>query len=174
MAPNDALSRAQDTELVVVGIGQDYPIDIALADVDPSRPEGDQTVDRSVLITVGGRSNVEVDSVLPGLLIRDRQENDSKSGAIRRHHPTSSLVASSVSQSSAWAQKRARPSGSFASKQSAPIRDVMSLWRPAAEYPGRGTCDSWPDRETSPGQGAKHIEMPVIKGQYGFGPMPIS
>lgn len=40
-AGQNALSGAQHTELVAVGIGHDHPIDIALADVDSSRPESE-------------------------------------------------------------------------------------------------------------------------------------
>ena len=40
---NRARQRAQDTELVVIGVGHDHPIDLALADVDSSRPERDET-----------------------------------------------------------------------------------------------------------------------------------
>jgi hypothetical protein len=32
----------QHTELMAIGIGHDYPADLALADVDASRPEGDR------------------------------------------------------------------------------------------------------------------------------------
>ena len=38
-----ALSRGQQAELMVIGIGHDHPADLALADVDASRPEGDET-----------------------------------------------------------------------------------------------------------------------------------
>ncbi len=62
-----ALSGGQHTELVAVGIGHDHPADVALADVDASRSEGDETVDLRLLVTVGRRSEVEVQPVLPGL-----------------------------------------------------------------------------------------------------------
>ena len=55
------------TELIAIGIGHDDPADFALASVDPVRPEGDETLDLRLLITVGGRGNVEVQPVLPGL-----------------------------------------------------------------------------------------------------------
>jgi len=47
---------------VAIGIGHDLPADLALADVDASRPEEDETVDR-LLITVDGRSEVEMQPV---------------------------------------------------------------------------------------------------------------
>jgi hypothetical protein len=39
---------------MAVGIGHDHPVDLALADVDASRPEGDEAVDLRLLITVDG------------------------------------------------------------------------------------------------------------------------
>src|SRR5438093_10361768 len=57
----------QHTELVAIGIGHDHPADLALADVDASRPEGDEPVDLLVLVTVDGWSEVEMQPVLPGL-----------------------------------------------------------------------------------------------------------
>ena len=56
---------AEHTKLVAIGIGHDHPIDIALADVDPSRPKGDQMGYLRSLITVVGRSDVEMKPVLP-------------------------------------------------------------------------------------------------------------
>src|SRR5258707_5572365 len=61
------LSRGQHTELMAIGIGHDHPADLTLADVDASRPEGDETVDLRLLITVDGWSEVEMQPVLPGL-----------------------------------------------------------------------------------------------------------
>src|SRR5262245_16006954 len=61
------LARSQHAELVAVGIGQDDPADVALADVDPLRPERDETFDLGLLITVGGWGEVEVPPVLAGL-----------------------------------------------------------------------------------------------------------
>ena len=52
---------------MAIGIGHDHPADLALADVDASRPEGDETVDLRLLITVDGWSEVEMQPVLPGL-----------------------------------------------------------------------------------------------------------
>src|SRR3712207_5655074 len=62
-----ALSRGQHAELVAIGIDQHHPADLALADVDPSRPEGDQTVDLRLLIPGDRWSEVEVQPVLPRL-----------------------------------------------------------------------------------------------------------
>src|SRR6266513_2488084 len=62
-----ALSGGQHTELMAIGIGHDHPADLALADVDASRPEGDETIDLPVLITADGWSEVEMQPVLPGL-----------------------------------------------------------------------------------------------------------
>ncbi len=45
---------------MAIGIGHDHPADLALADVDASRPERDETVDLRLLITVDGRSDVEM------------------------------------------------------------------------------------------------------------------
>jgi hypothetical protein len=47
-----ALSGRQHTELIAIGICHHHPADIALADVDSSRPEGEETVDFRWLITV--------------------------------------------------------------------------------------------------------------------------
>src|SRR5260370_42189628 len=52
---------------MVIGIGHHHPAGLALADVDASRPEGDETFDLRLLITVGGWSEVEMQPVLPGL-----------------------------------------------------------------------------------------------------------
>jgi len=54
----------QHTELIAIGVGHHHPPDLALADVDASRPEGDETVDLRLLITVDGWSEVEVQPVL--------------------------------------------------------------------------------------------------------------
>src|SRR5438270_10167365 len=78
------LEGAQHTELVAIGIGHDHPIDIALADVDPSRPKGDQTVDRRSLITAVGGGDVEMKPVLPGLRHERRTTpGDERTGAVR-------------------------------------------------------------------------------------------
>src|SRR5271166_6213392 len=52
---------------MAIGIGHDHPADLALADVDTRRPEGGQTVDLRLLITVDGWSEVEMQPVLSGL-----------------------------------------------------------------------------------------------------------
>ena len=65
----------QHTELVAVGIGQHHrarpavhpAVHPALADVDPSRPEGEETVDLRLPIAVDRRSEVEMHPVLPRL-----------------------------------------------------------------------------------------------------------
>jgi hypothetical protein len=44
------------TKLVVIGIGHDHPIDIALAGVDASRPKGDEAIYFRTLIEVVGRT----------------------------------------------------------------------------------------------------------------------
>jgi hypothetical protein len=54
------LSRGQDAELVAVWVGHDHPADVALADVDASRPEGDEPVDFRLLVAADGWSDVEV------------------------------------------------------------------------------------------------------------------
>jgi hypothetical protein len=58
------LSGRQHAELVAVGIGQDHPADRTLADVDASRPEGEQTIDLRSLITVDSWDEVEMQPVL--------------------------------------------------------------------------------------------------------------
>jgi divalent metal cation (Fe/Co/Zn/Cd) transporter len=78
------LSRCQDTELMAIGIGHDHPADLALADVDASCPEGDETVDLCLLITVGGRSKVEMQSSLPGLRHQPRTVPGDLRAAMRR------------------------------------------------------------------------------------------
>src|SRR6266702_4866843 len=60
-APSTVLSRGQHTELVAVGIGHHHPGHLALADVDASRIQGQETVDLRLLITVVG------EKVLTGL-----------------------------------------------------------------------------------------------------------
>jgi hypothetical protein len=59
------LSRGQQAKPTAIGIGHDHPADLVLADVDTSRPEGDQTVNFFLLVAVGGRSEVEMQPVLP-------------------------------------------------------------------------------------------------------------
>src|SRR5919199_6298683 len=66
-AAQNALAGAQHTELVVIGIGHDHPIDLALADVDSSRPKRNEAVYLRSLINVVGRSDVEMQPVLPDL-----------------------------------------------------------------------------------------------------------
>jgi S-adenosylmethionine-dependent methyltransferase len=60
------LSGGQHTELIAIGIGHGRPADLTVADVDASRPDGDETVDLRLLITVNGWSQVEVQPVPPG------------------------------------------------------------------------------------------------------------
>jgi hypothetical protein len=62
----------QHTELIAIGIGHHHPADLALADVDSSRPERDETVDLRLLITVSRWSEVEMQPVLPGLRLQWR------------------------------------------------------------------------------------------------------
>jgi hypothetical protein len=45
---------------MAIGIGHDLPSDLAVADVDASSPEGDETVDLRLLTTVEGRREVEM------------------------------------------------------------------------------------------------------------------
>src|SRR5258707_13241025 len=81
-----ALSRGQHTELMAIGIGHDHPADLTLADVDASRPEGDETVDLRLLITVDGWSEVEMQPVLPGLRHQWRTAPGDLRTAPRRAH----------------------------------------------------------------------------------------
>ena len=46
------LSGTEYAELVVVGVGHDYPVDVALADVDPGRSEFNEAIDLGSLIDV--------------------------------------------------------------------------------------------------------------------------
>src|SRR5439155_24908508 len=79
-----ALAGAQYTEFVVIGIGHDHPIDLALADVDSSRPKRNEAVDFRSLINVAGRSDVEMEPVLPDLRGKRRTPGDERTGAVRR------------------------------------------------------------------------------------------
>src|SRR5260221_124153 len=79
-----ALSRGQHTELMAVGIGHDRPADLALADVDASCPEGDETVDLRLLITADGWSEIEMQPVLPGLRHQRRTAPGDLRAAARR------------------------------------------------------------------------------------------
>jgi hypothetical protein len=45
---------------MAIGIGHHHPADLALADVDSIRPEGDETVDLRLLITVDRWGEVEM------------------------------------------------------------------------------------------------------------------
>jgi len=51
--------RGQHTEFTAIRIGHGHPADLALADAGASRPEGDQTVDLRLLVTVDGRSGAK-------------------------------------------------------------------------------------------------------------------
>jgi hypothetical protein len=64
LAAQNALAGAQYTELVAIGIGPDYPIDLALADVHSSRAKSNEAVYLRSLINVLGRSDVEMKPVL--------------------------------------------------------------------------------------------------------------
>src|SRR5256885_12860209 len=79
-----ALSRGQHAELMAVGIGQDHPADLALADVDTRRAEGEETVDLGPLITVEGWRDVEVQSVLSGFRLQWRTAPGDLGTAVRR------------------------------------------------------------------------------------------
>ena len=76
--------RAQHTELVAIRIGHHDPADLALADVDAGRPEGDEPVDLRLLVAVDGRSEVEVQPVLPGLRRHRRPAPGDLRTAVRR------------------------------------------------------------------------------------------
>ena len=52
---------------MAIGISHDHPADLALADVYARRPEGDETVDFGLLVTVNRWSEVKMLPVLPGL-----------------------------------------------------------------------------------------------------------
>ena len=54
------LSRGQQAKLAAIGIGHGHPAGLALADVDASCPQRDQTVDLVLQITVDGWSEVEM------------------------------------------------------------------------------------------------------------------
>src|SRR5689334_15705546 len=69
---------------MAVGIGHDHPVDLALTDVDPRRPEGDETLDLRLLIAVGGWSEVEMQPVLPGLRLQRRAAPGDLGAAVRR------------------------------------------------------------------------------------------
>ena len=69
---------------MAIGIGHDHPVDLALADVDARRPEGDQTVDLRLLIAVDGWSEVEMQPVLPGLRHQRRTTPGDLRTAVRR------------------------------------------------------------------------------------------
>src|SRR5262245_33908323 len=57
---------------MAIRIGHDLPADLALADVDPPRPQRDEAVDLCLLIAAGGRSEIEMQPVLPRLLHQRR------------------------------------------------------------------------------------------------------
>src|SRR2546430_16805179 len=82
-----ALSRGQHAELMAVGIGQDHPADLALADVDTRRAEGEETVDLGPLITVEGWRDVEVQPVLSGFRLQWRTAPGELGTAVRRGDP---------------------------------------------------------------------------------------
>src|SRR5918998_4969887 len=79
-----ALSRGQHAELVAIGIGHHHPADLALADVDPSRPEGGETLDLRSLVAGSRWSEVEVQSVLSGLRHQRRTAPGDLRAAVRR------------------------------------------------------------------------------------------
>ena len=79
-----SLSGGQDAELMTIGIGHDHPTDFALANVDASRSEGNETVDLRLLITVDGWSEVEMQPVLPGLRRQGRAAPGDLRAAVRR------------------------------------------------------------------------------------------
>ena len=83
-AAANALAGARHPELVVIGIGHDDPIDLALADVDPGRPQSGQAIHLCSLIDVVGRSDVEMKPVLPDLRGERRTPGDERPGAVRR------------------------------------------------------------------------------------------
>src|SRR5258708_5157052 len=69
---------------MAIGIGHDHPADLALADVDVSRPERDEAVDLRLLIAVDGWSEVEMQSALPGLRHQWRTAPGDLRTAVRR------------------------------------------------------------------------------------------
>src|SRR5215207_9018135 len=56
-------AAAQQAELVALGVGEDVPGHVALADVDMSGAEGEQALELIGLIAIG-RVDIEVDAVL--------------------------------------------------------------------------------------------------------------
>src|SRR3954463_9176571 len=79
-----ALSGGQHTELVAIGIGHHHPADVALAYVDPSRPEGDETLHLRLLIAVDRWREVEMQSVLSRLRHQGRTAPRDLRTAVRR------------------------------------------------------------------------------------------
>jgi glycosyltransferase involved in cell wall biosynthesis len=83
-------ARAEDAELVGLGIGHDDPTDLALADIDPPGAERDEPLHFRVLV-VG--TQVEVDAVLHRLAFRDLQKEDVGAIAARLDPPLTILGA---------------------------------------------------------------------------------
>src|SRR3954467_10899515 len=69
---------------MATGIGHDHPVDLALTDVDARCPEGDETIDLRLLITVDGRSEAEMQPILPGLRHQRRTAPGDLRTAVRR------------------------------------------------------------------------------------------
>jgi hypothetical protein len=59
--------RAQDAELVALGIGQHDPADVALPDVGPLRAARLKPLNFGLLVVVGARREVDVQPVLQRL-----------------------------------------------------------------------------------------------------------
>src|SRR5260370_42669923 len=69
---------------MAIGIGHDPPADLALANVDASRPNRDEAVDLRLLISVDGWSEVEMQPVLPCLRHQWRTAPADLRTAVRR------------------------------------------------------------------------------------------
>ena len=116
----EVVARLDDAELVALGIGEhDVALLRALADVDVPGAELERPRHRGLLVLRRRARQVEVDLVLADLLPLGRLEVDPEPGAISRQDRDVVVGVVEISQPRTPAQKRARPTGSFASKQTA-------------------------------------------------------
>src|SRR5581483_7770159 len=126
----EMVPRFDDAELVAFRIGEDdVGLVRPLTDFDAGRTERDQRLDRLALVLERPCRQIEMNAVLALFF--------SGTGAKSMLNPVSSVgtsvtmsSASPISQRSAVAQKRARGSGSFASKARATSLDVTGLRLP--------------------------------------------
>src|SRR5579872_4724509 len=85
-AGEEAVVRLDDAELVALGVGEhDMGLVGALTDVDVARTDGQERAHRVVLVVNRRGGEIEMNTVLAGLRVRTRPEQQAEASSVRGH-----------------------------------------------------------------------------------------